>query len=97
MSLSDACFDFLSAVNRARSSDDLRSAARELQDAVNFYSKPPFRYGEEIDAVRRACADYLLSSPSSHAVDEPLRRISFVCEAIKDHLDMPPGFTVRSS
>ena len=46
--LSDACFDFIDATERA---------ALELAEAVHWYSAPdgPWNYGEEIDALRRAC------------------------------------------
>lgn len=49
MALSDACFEFLS---------DVDDAARRLAEAVHWYAAPdyPIKYGEEIDALRRACA-----------------------------------------
>jgi hypothetical protein len=51
MALSDACFDFLHSVT---------DAANVLADAVHHYAAPdyPISYGGEIDALRRACAEF---------------------------------------
>jgi Uncharacterized protein conserved in bacteria (DUF2321) len=48
MALSDACFDFLQAT---------AGAAEALAEDVHHYSAPdyPIPYGNEIDALRRAC------------------------------------------
>jgi uncharacterized protein DUF2321 len=48
MALSDACFDFLQAT---------AEAAEVLAEDVHHYSEPhyPIPYGNEIDALRRAC------------------------------------------
>jgi hypothetical protein len=48
MALSDACYDYLTAVAKA---------ARELAEAAHHYSAPDnaLVYGPEIDALRRAC------------------------------------------
>ncbi len=48
MALSDSCFEFLEAFG---------VAAHKLAEEVHWYSAPdnPLRYGEEIDAMRRAC------------------------------------------
>ncbi|MGY4254592.1 hypothetical protein ACVI1L_001660 [Bradyrhizobium sp. USDA 4516] len=48
MALSDACFDFLQAT---------AEAAEALAEGVHRYSAPdyPIPYGNEIDALRRAC------------------------------------------
>jgi hypothetical protein len=97
MALSDACDEFLNAIKSAASDADRREAVRELQRGIAFYSEPPFRYGDELGTLREACSTYLLNRSGPGAVDEPLRRISFVCEAIRDHLDMPPGFKVLTS
>ena len=97
MGLSDACFEFLSSIKDARSGDDQREAVRKLQGAIDFYDGLPFRYGAEIEMLRYACSEYLLSASAAGAIDEPLRRLTFVCEAIQENLDLPPGFKVSVS
>lgn len=97
MGISDACFEFLTEIKSARSGNDLRDAVRNLQNAISFYDRPPFRYGEEIEVLRCACAEYLLSAPAAGAIDEPLKRLAFVCETIQEFLDLPPGVKVPVS
>jgi hypothetical protein len=46
--LSDACFEFLAS---------LREAAQALVEQSAHFAKPPFEYGEEIDALLVACGD----------------------------------------
>jgi hypothetical protein len=97
VSLSDVCFDFLAEVKDAKSDDDRREAVRNLQGAIDFYDRPPFRYGDEIEVLRYACSEYLLSAPPASTIDEPLKRLAFVCGAIQENLDLPPGFKVPVS
>lgn len=97
MGLSDVCFEFLAEIKDAKSNHDQREAVRNLQGSLEFYDRPPFRYGDEIELLRYACSEYLLSVPPSGAIDEPLRRLAFVCEAIQENLDLPPGFKVPVS
>ncbi|WP_437276475.1 hypothetical protein WME90_35250 [Sorangium sp. So ce375] len=82
MALSDACFDFLEAVGRA---------ARELAEAVHFYSAPdhPLRYGDEIDALRRACLAVAASPYDAEGGAQLLR----LATAVMRYHDTPAGST----
>ena len=85
MSLSDACFDFV---------DVLRSATLGLADAVEWYSKPPYDhyYGDEIDALRKACADAARDPWEPEAAARLIRLAS----AVLAYHDTPPGTPVEA-
>lgn len=80
MALSDACSDFLEAFGKA---------AHELAEGVHWYSAPdsPLRYGEEIDALRRACVA-VSETPYDPEADAHLLRL--VVSMMRYH-DTPPG------
>jgi len=80
MTLSDACFEFLEAV---------RVAAGELAEAVHWYSTPdaPIPYGEEIDALRRACLA-MVDSPYDAETGAQLLRLA---ESVMRYHDTPPA------
>ncbi|WP_144243590.1 DUF2321 domain-containing protein [Azospirillum argentinense] len=79
MALSDACSEFISEVDEA---------ARRLAEAVHWYAAPgmPLSYGEEIDALRRACAKVDASPLDPEARAELLR----LAVAVLRYLDTPP-------
>lgn len=83
MALSDACFEFLEAVE---------AAARELAESVHWYSAPdyPLPYGEEIDALRRACLAVAASSYDAEAGIQLLRLATSVMR-YHDAPPVPPG------
>jgi hypothetical protein len=98
MSLSDSCFEFVRAVRMVPTSDtDRRWAVRQLQYDIGLYSEPPFRYGDEIGMLREACSAFLLAATPAGAIDEPLRQLVFVCEAVQEMLDRPPNVNVVAS
>jgi hypothetical protein len=97
MALSDVCADFLEEIKDAKSEADRREAVRNLHGAAAYYSVPPFRYAGEIETIQEACSTFLLTAPPAGAVDEPLQRLAFVCEAIREHLDTPPCFRERAT
>jgi hypothetical protein len=78
--LSDACFDFVDAV---------RSAASDLAEAIEWYSKPPYDkwYGEELDALRKACADAARDPWGPESAAQLIRLAS----AVLLYHDTPPG------
>lgn len=79
MALSDACFEFLEAVS---------TAARELSQSVHWYSAPgyPLKYGDEIDALRRACA-----AVAERPYDaEAIARMTRLATTVMRYLDAPP-------
>lgn len=80
MALSDACFEFLEAVG---------AAARELSESVHWYAAPdyPLRYGEEIDALRRACMKVAESPYDAEAAARLVR----LAASVMRYLDTPPN------
>ena len=80
MALSDACFDFLEAVG---------GAARKLADEAHWYSAPdnPLRYGEEIDALRRAC---MVVAEAPYDPEAGVRLLRLAASVMRHH-DTPPG------
>lgn len=80
MALSDACFEFLGAVSKA---------AHELADAAHWYSAPdnPLRYGEEIDALRRAC---MAMAEAPYDPEAGVRLLRLAASIMRYH-DTPPG------
>ncbi|HEY0526045.1 MAG TPA: DUF2321 domain-containing protein [Stellaceae bacterium] len=85
MALSDSCFDFLEAV---------RAAARTLSDEIHRYSAPeyPVRYGDEIDALRRACAGV---ADAPYDPEAGARLIRLAASVMLYH-DTPPGVPVEA-
>lgn len=83
--LSDACFDFL---------DEFEQAAQKLAEAVHWYSSPDFGhvYGEEIDALRRACGR-VRSEP--HDIDARVELLRLATSVMRFY-DKPP-FTSESA
>ncbi len=83
MALSDACLEFLQAVDEA---------AGELAKAVHHYSAPDdlIQYGEEIDALRRACLA-LAESPSDAEKGAHLLRLAELVFWYHATLPKPPG------
>ena len=82
--MSDACFDFV---------DVLRSAAANLGEAAEWYSKPPYDriYGDEIDALRKACADATRDPWQPEAAARLIR----LATAVLAYHDTPPGASVQ--
>ncbi|KAA1053109.1 hypothetical protein [Azospirillum argentinense] len=82
MALSDACSEFVSEVDEA---------ARRLAAAVHWYAAPgmPLSYGEEIDALRRACAKVDASPLDPEALAELLRLAVAVLRYLDTPLDVP--------
>ncbi len=78
MALSDACFHFLEAVE---------DAARKLAEDARHYSVPPFRYGREADALRRA------SVRAAEVQDDPeaAALLLRLAAAVMRCHDTPPG------
>lgn len=79
MSLSDVCFDFLVSVS---------DAAEELAKGVHWYSQPgyPISYGEEIDALRRAC---LALTQSPYDGEKGAHLVRLAASVLRYH-DTPP-------
>jgi hypothetical protein len=76
--LSDSCFDFLLS---------LREAAGALAHASAQYAKPPFRYGDEIDALLVACGD-VQATPWN---EEAATRLIRLAASIMNYHDTSPG------
>jgi hypothetical protein len=91
LGLSDACFDFGCRLQETRSDAARREAVEALRQEIEFYSKPPFRYGEELSILAAVCAEYIDGRTTSNA--DPIQRIMFLADAIRDQLDMPPNVT----
>jgi hypothetical protein len=87
MALSDACFEFLDAV---------RTAAKELAEAVDEYGQPPFDYGEEIWALRQACAE-VADAPWDAEAGARLLRLAAAVLAYHDTLPGSPGEVARQA
>jgi hypothetical protein len=77
--LSDSCFDFLQS---------LREAAEELAQATAHYAKPPFRYGDELDALLVACRDVQRAQPWN---EEAAIRLIKLAGSVLTYHDTPPG------
>src|SRR5688500_9465463 len=79
MALSDACFEYLTAV---------AEAARILGRDAHHYSDPenPLRYGPEIDALRRAC---IAASEAPYDPEAAARVIRLAASVMAYH-DTPP-------
>jgi hypothetical protein len=84
MALSDACFTFL---------ESLREAARALAQESAHYAKSPFRYGEEIDALLRACGDVQVEPWN----DEAAIRLIRLARSIMSYHDTMPGSSDESA
>jgi hypothetical protein len=80
MTLSDSCFEFLETFGKA---------ARGLAEEVHWYAAPgnPLRYGEEIDALRRACAA-VAEMPYDPEAGARLLRLA---TSVMRYHDTPPG------
>jgi hypothetical protein len=80
MALSDACFDFLHSVS---------DAANVLADAAHHYAAPdyPISYGDEIDALRRACAAFR-EQPYDASLGADLLRLA---ASVMTFHDTPPN------
>jgi Uncharacterized protein conserved in bacteria (DUF2321) len=77
--LSDGCFEFL---------ESLRDAAGALAEAATHYAKPPFRYGEELDALLVACSDLERPKPWN---EEAAVRLIRLAGSILTYHDTLPG------
>ncbi|MCG3117993.1 MAG: 5'-methylthioadenosine/S-adenosylhomocysteine nucleosidase [bacterium] len=82
MALSDSCFQFLDAVSKA---------AGKLAEDVHHYSTPdyPIEYGEEIDALRRACSA-VANSPFDAEKGAHLLRLAELVLRSLDGYPRPP-------
>ena len=89
MSLSDACFDFAAEMGRGQSAADHRAAVVTLRRAIEKYSREPFRYGDELRTLADACAEFLSGRSTSNA--DPIQRITFLADAVREWLDTPPS------
>lgn len=80
MALSDVCFDFL---------EEVGGAARKLADEAHWYSAPdnPLRYGEEINAPRRAC---MVVAEAPYNPEAGVRLLRLAASVMRHH-DTPPG------
>ena len=76
--LSDSCYDFFSS---------LREAAGELARASAHYAKPPFGYGDEIDALLVACGN-VQANPWN---EEAAIRLFRLAASVMNYHDTPPG------
>ena len=85
MALSDSCFEFLEAFG---------TAARKLDEEIHWYSAPenPLRYGEEIDAMRRAC---MVVAEAPHDPEAGARLLRLVASVMRYH-DAPPGAPAKT-
>ena len=88
MALSDACFDFIVAAEGARSNEGRLRAAIEFGEAIANYSRSPLQYGDEIETLAYACGDLIAGHRNGNA--DPLERLLFLAEAIREDLDTPP-------
>jgi hypothetical protein len=78
--LSDACFDFLT---------EFGEAARKLAEQAHWHAAPDqtIQYGEEIDALRRACLKVAQEPTDAEASAHLLR----LAASILRYHDTPPG------
>src|SRR5688500_8265792 len=80
MALSDACFEFLTAISRA---------AHKLADDAHYYAAPdyPLQYGPEVDALRRAA--WIVGE---HPYDvQAVSRLADLASKVQRYLDTPPN------
>jgi hypothetical protein len=65
----------------------VKDASRKLADDARHYSSPPFRYGGEADALRRA------SVRAAEVQDDPeaVARLHRLAAAVMHYHDTPPG------
>jgi hypothetical protein len=82
LALSDVCYDFLV---------EFGEAAKKLADGVHWYSAPdyPIGYGEEIDALRRACRK-AIEDPHDPEAGALLLRLA---ASVMRYHDTPPGIS----
>ena len=85
MALSDACFEFL---------ESLQEAAQALAQKSAHYAKSPFRYGEEIDALLRACGD-AQAKPWNEEAAIRLIRLAGSIMSYHDTVPGSPGHSAR--
>jgi hypothetical protein len=78
--LSDSCHKFLTTVS---------DAARKLAEEAHWYSDPDssFRYGQEVDALRRACVE-VADDPMKVEAGANLLRLA---RSVMQFHDTPPG------
>jgi hypothetical protein len=76
--LSDVCWEFLETV---------RGAAKALGERSVHYAKPPFRYGEEIDALLGTCIEVQVNPWNEEAAIHLIK----LAGSIVSYHDTPPG------
>lgn len=89
MGLSDACYDFSLQLREPQSDAARREAVEAFRREIKYYSEPPFCYGDELTTLAAACTEFLDGRTTSNA--DPLQRVTFLADAIRDHLDAPPS------
>lgn len=95
MSLSDACFEFVTEMRDAGDDGARQKAVCGLLVAVARYGCPPFRYGDELMMLAAGCREYL--GPSSRSNSDPIQRIIFLADTVREMLDTPPGMQAPAS
>src|SRR4051812_48948056 len=86
--LSDSCSEFLTTFGEA---------ARKLATETHWYADPdsPFRYGQEIDALRRACVD-VADDPQNVEAGASLLRLALLVMRFHDTPLGRPKLTGKS-
>lgn len=87
MSLSDACFEFVTEMRDACDDDARQKAIVGLLAAVARYARPPSCYWDELRMLVNGCREYL--DPASSSADR-VQRIVFLADTVREMLDTPP-------
>ncbi|SDC09284.1 hypothetical protein SAMN05216337_1001234 [Bradyrhizobium brasilense] len=94
MSLNDACSDFVAEMQNAVSDDARETAVAGLLAAVAHYASSPFISDDEISLLANGCREYLSPSTSN---SDPVQRIVFLADTVRELLDRPPFDKARVS
>lgn len=89
MALSDECFEFLWRLKGATADCAKRDVVSKFVGEISIYFDAPFQYGDELKTLFDACIAFLEGQPNGN--DDPLERIRFLAEAVRDYHDTPPG------
>ncbi|WP_375782858.1 hypothetical protein ACE10Z_23375 [Bradyrhizobium sp. Pha-3] len=87
MSLSDACFEFAETMRDAENEAARLKAVIGLLAEVAHYARAPFRYGDELMVLANGCREYLDPTTSN---SDPVQRIIFLADTVREILDTPP-------
>ncbi|MBR0871162.1 hypothetical protein JQ633_12390 [Bradyrhizobium tropiciagri] len=94
MSLSDACADFVIKMRAAESEAARQTAVVGLLASTASCLRSPIAYGDELLMVAAGCREYLFASKSNA---DPVQRIIFVADSVREFLDRPPYVEARAS